>query len=97
MKEAGTSNIRPCSHEPGTVNYPGASVTSRSHDDLLSRGNVASGQLHCLAVSSSSSDHYEFIRIPLVLHKLLQRMNFKHVYLFLVLSATFYWKIYSKH
>ena len=37
-----------CSHEPGTVNYPGvmvapagASVTSRAHDDLLSRGNVA--------------------------------------------------------
>ena len=27
------------------------------------------------------------------LHKLLKRMNFKHVYLFLVLSGTFYWKI----
>ena len=26
---------------------PGASVTLRSHDDLLSRGNVAPGQLHC--------------------------------------------------
>ena len=31
-------HLRACSHEPGTVNYPGASVTSRSHDDLLSRG-----------------------------------------------------------
>ena len=31
--------LRACSHEPGTVNYPGASVTSRSHDDMLSLGN----------------------------------------------------------
>ena len=44
--------LRACSHGPRTVNYPVASVTSRSHDDLLSRGNVA---------SSSLSDHYEFI------------------------------------
>ena len=28
------SGLRACSHEPGTVIYPGASVTSRSHDDL---------------------------------------------------------------
>ena len=40
---------------------PGASVTSRSRDDLLSRGNVAPGQLHCPGASSSKSDHYEFI------------------------------------
>ena len=45
---------------------PGASVTSRSHDDLLSWGNVAPGQLHCPGASSSSSDHCEFIWIPLV-------------------------------
>ena len=32
------AEVRACSHEPWTVNYPGASVTSRSHDDLLSRG-----------------------------------------------------------
>ena len=51
------SAIRAYSHEPGTVNYPGASVTSHSHDDLLSRGNVAPGQLHCPGVSSSSFDH----------------------------------------
>ena len=30
--------LRACSHKPGTVNYQGASVTSRSHDNLLSRG-----------------------------------------------------------
>ena len=46
---------------PRVNDCPGASVTSRSHDDLLSRGNVALGQLHCLGASSSSSDHYEFI------------------------------------
>ena len=66
------ATLRVCSHEPGTVNYPGvndcpgASVTSGSHDGLLSWGNVAPGQLHCPGTSSSSSDHYEFIRIPLV-------------------------------
>ena len=56
-----TLKVRACSHEPGTVNYPGASVTSRSHDDLLSRGNVAFGQLHCPGASSSSSGHHQFI------------------------------------
>ena len=66
------ANLRACSHEPGAVNYPGvmiaagASVTSCSHDDLLSRGNIPQGQLHCPGASSSSSDHYEFIWIPLV-------------------------------
>ena len=39
------SLIRACSHETGTVNYPGVRVTSRSHDDSLSRGNIAPGQL----------------------------------------------------
>ena len=41
--------LRACSHKPRTVNYPGAIiVTSRSHDDLLSRGNnfIAPGQAH---------------------------------------------------
>ena len=47
--------LRAYSHDPRTVNYPGVSVTSRSHDDFLSR------QLHCPRASSSSSDHYEFI------------------------------------
>ena len=68
--------LRACSHEPGTVNYPGASVTSRSHDDLLSRGNVAPGQLHCPGASSSSSDHYEFIRIPLVFTQIVTQNEF---------------------
>ena len=40
---------------------PGASVNSRSLDDLVSPGNVAPGQLHCPRASSSTSDHYEFI------------------------------------
>ena len=58
--------MNPDSELPRGNDCPGASVTSRSHDDLLSRGNVAPGQLHCPGASSSSSDHYEFIRIPLV-------------------------------
>ena len=64
-------SLRACSHDPGTVNYTGVMLAPgqalprvRTHDDLLSRGNVAPGQLHCPGASSSSSDHYEFIRIP---------------------------------
>ena len=68
---------------------PGASVTSRSHDDLLSRGNVAPGQLHCPRASSSKFDHYKFIWIPLVFKQIVTENDFKHVYLFLVLSETF--------
>ena len=44
-------NLRTCSHEPGTVNYPvviydcpGARVTSHLHYNFLSRGNVAPGK-----------------------------------------------------
>ena len=79
--------LRACSHEPGSVNYlggsdcPGARVTSRSHDDLL---------LCCPGASSSSSDHYDFSEFLYFLHKLLQRMDFVHVYVFLVHSGTFY-------
>ena len=73
----GTRNLlTACSHEPGTVNYPGESITSRSHDDLLSQGNVAPGQLHCPGASSSSSDHYEFIRIPLVFTQIVTENEF---------------------
>ena len=68
--------VRACSHEPGTVNYPGASVTLRSQDDLLPRGNLAHGQLHCPGASSSSSDHYEFIRIPLVFTQIVTENEF---------------------
>ena len=45
-------------------------------DDLLSRGNVAPGQLHCPGASSSSSDHYEFIRIPLVFTQIVTENEF---------------------
>ena len=39
--------VRACLNEPGTVNYPGASVTSRLQDDLLSRVNfISPGQVH---------------------------------------------------
>ena len=37
MKE----QLRACSHESETVNYTGANVTSCSHDDSLSQGNVS--------------------------------------------------------
>ena len=68
--------LRACSHEPGAVNYPGASVTSRSHDDLSSLGNVAPGQLHCPGASSSSTDRYEFIWIPLVFTQIVTENEF---------------------
>ena len=45
---------------PG-YDYPGESVTFRSHDNLLSRGNIGTDQLHCPRASSSSSDHLELI------------------------------------
>ena len=67
-----SSSLRACSHEPGTVNYPGVmiapgQVLPRVHmmiccpGAMLPRGNVAPGQLHCPGASSSSSDQYEFI------------------------------------
>ena len=67
-------------------------MTSRSHDDLLSRSNnfISLGQAHRHLITMDLSEFVLFLR------KLLQRMNFKHVYLFLVLSGTIYWEIYSK-
>ena len=72
---------------------PGLSVTLRSHDDLLSRGNnvIAPGQAHGQLITMNLSEFVSF------LHKLLQTMNFKHVYLLLVLNGIIYWEIYSKH
>ena len=61
---------------PQSNDCPGASITSHSHDDLLSWGNVAPGQLHCPRSSSSSSDHYEFIRIPLVFAQIVTENEF---------------------
>ena len=69
--------IGACSHEPETVNYTGASITSCLHDDLLSRGNVAPGQLYCPRARLTSSDHYEFIRIPLVFVQTVAENEFK--------------------
>ena len=80
--------MNPDSELPRGNDCPGASVTSRSHDDLSSRGNVAPGQLHCPGASSSHLITTKLSEFLQTLHKLLQRMNFKHVYLFLVLSGT---------
>ena len=38
--------------------------------------NVAPGQLHCPGASSSSSDHYEFIRTPLVFTQIVTENEF---------------------
>ena len=121
--------LKACSHEPGTVNYPGVMIAPgqalprvhmmiccpgetlyrvnfiapgqalpRVHmmiccpGETLSRVNfIAPGQVHRHLITTNLSEFLKF------LHRLLQRMSFKHVYLFLVLSRTFYWKIYSKH
>ena len=56
---------------------------------MLSRDNVVPGQLHCPGASSSKFDHYKFIWIPLVFTQIVTENDFKHVYLFLVLSGTF--------
>ena len=56
------SLLRACSHEPGTVNYPGASATSRSHDDCcpgatLPRVNfIAPGQVHRHLITTNLSE-----------------------------------------
>ena len=59
--------LRTCSHEPGTVNYPGVMIAPgqalpRVHMMIRYPGAMfAPGQLHCPGASSSKSDHYEFI------------------------------------
>ena len=52
--------LRACSHEPGTVNYPGVTIAP---GQALPRVHM---MVCCPGASSSSSDHNEFIRIPLV-------------------------------
>ena len=96
-------SLRACSHEPGTVNYPGVKIapgqalprvhmTTCCPGATLPRVNfIAPGQVHRHLITTNL---FEFLQF---LHRLLQRMNFKHVYLFLVLSRTFYWKISSEH
>ena len=90
-----------CSHEPWAVDYPGVMITPeqalpRVHMIIyrpratLPRVNfIAPGQVHRHLITTNLSEFLWF------LHKLLQRINFKHVYLFLVLSGTFCWEIYS--
>ena len=101
--------LRACSHEPGTVNYPEVMIAPeqallRVHMILCCPGAtllrvnfIAPGQLHCPGqvqrhlITTNLSEFLKF------LYKLLQITNFKHVCLFLVLSGTFHWEIFSKH
>ena len=85
-----------CSHEPGTVNYPGVMIAPgqelpRVHMMIccpgvtLPRVNfIAPGQVHRYLITTNLSEFLYF------LHKLLQRMNFIHVYAFLVHCGTSY-------
>ena len=87
--------VKACSHEPGVVNYPGVMVAPeqalpRVHMMICCPGATLSkvnfnalGQVHRHLLTTNLSEIFQF------LHKLLQRMNFKHFYLFLVLSGTF--------
>ena len=98
-----TGSLRACSHKPGTVNYPGVmfapgQALPRVHMMICCPGTtlppvnfIAPGQVQRYLITTNLSEFLSF------LHKLLQRMNFKHVYLFLVFSGTFYWEIYSEH
>ena len=52
---------------------------------------IAPGQANRQLITMNLSEFVSF------LHKLLQKMNFKHVYLLLVLSGNIYWEIYSEH
>ena len=67
---------------------PGASLTSRSHDNLLSRGNIALGQLYCPRATlpwvnliapgqvHSSSDHHKIIWISLFFKQIVTENEF---------------------
>ena len=93
------SQHRACSHEPGTVNYPGVMIVPgqalpRVHMMIccpgatLPRVNfIAPGQLHCPGVSSSLSDHYEFILIPLLFTQIVTK---NEVYTRLHISGAFW-------
>ena len=81
--------IRACSHEPGTVNYPGVIIAPgqalpRVHMMICCPGatspRVNLGQVHSHLITTN---FFSF------LHKLLQRISLKNIYLFLVLSGTF--------
>ena len=84
--------LRACSHEPGTVNYPGV---------MFAPGQVLPRVQMMISCPRATLPRGKFIviwslRIYLDSFRF-WRMNFKHHYLFLVSCGTFYWKIYSKH
>ena len=58
--------LRACSHEPGTVNYPGVMIAPGQALPRVHMMICCPGATLPEGASSSSSDHYEFIRIPLV-------------------------------
>ena len=62
--------LRACSHEPGTVNYPGVMVAPGKALPRVHR------MICCPGASSSSSDHYEFILIPLVFAQIVTENEF---------------------
>ena len=62
--------LRACSHEPGTVNYPGVMIAP---GQALPPVHM---MISCPGASSSSSDHYEFIRIPLVFAQIVTENEF---------------------
>ena len=53
--------IRACSHEPGTVNYPGVMIVPGKHYLAFKKVNFIT-----LGASSTLSDHYKIIWIFLV-------------------------------
>ena len=63
------ANLRACSHEPGTVNYPGVMIAP---GQALPRVHM----ICCPGASSSSSDHCEFILIPLVFAQIVTENEF---------------------
>ena len=72
QNNARQKSLRACSHEPGTVNYPKVMIAPgqalpRVHMMICCAWETLP-QVNFIApgASLSSSDHYEFIRIPLV-------------------------------
>ena len=69
-----------CSHEPGTVDYLGVMIAMRQALPRVHMIVCCPRKVHRHLISKKLSEFLYF------LHKLLQRMNFKHIHLFLVLS-----------
>ena len=62
--------FRACSHEPGTVNYPGVMTAP---GQALPRVHM---MICCPGASSASSNHYEIIGIPLVFTQIVTENEF---------------------